>query len=149
MLVSIALDASGEFAVRSAKRANGVADYAWQLNAMAGELAPHQPPAEATTPFDMTLDRDTMIVFRLEPGAWEWESDPAKAIFLKADEPNDPFSVAENPPGQPRMLAVRFHAPAALGGCAWDYNLGVVVKQGGRRTPLVVDPKITNGGVTP
>ncbi|NNL87646.1 MAG: hypothetical protein HKP25_01120 [Marinicaulis sp.] len=45
------------------------------------------------------------------------------------------------------MMAVRFHAPAELVGCGFEYNLGVVVSQGGRKTPVVIDPKVTNGGV--
>jgi hypothetical protein len=48
--------------------------------------------------------------------------------------------------GNPRLFAARFHAPQSLAGCAYDYNLGVVVKQGGKRTPLVIDPEIKNGG---
>jgi hypothetical protein len=118
---------------------------------MVSELAPHDvAAADGATPFDLVLDRDAIVVFRLEPGAWEWESEPARALFLKEErdgrpQPHDPFSEVESPPSQPRLLAARFHAPAELSGCAYAYNLGVVVKQRGQATPLVIDPEIKNG----
>lgn len=149
--MSIGLDAAGEFAVKSARHRSGVADWSWQVAGLDRDLQPHAPPAAAdATPFDMSVDGDTIIVFRLEPGAWGFEMDTSKALFLKsrADDssyPHNPFSAAEHVGGNPRMIAVRFHAPEALAGCAYAYNLCVVVKQGGKRTPLVIDPKITNG----
>jgi len=153
ILMSIGLDGDGEFVVSSAKRGNGLPDYAWQLDDMLGDLTPHDAgDDENATPFDLVVDRDTMIIFKLTPGAWKWEADPAKALFLKktrrdsAAQPHNPFSVVEDVPGRPRMMAVRFHAPTELSGCGFDYNLGVVVKQGGRKTPLVIDPRIQNGG---
>ena len=148
--MSIGLDAAGEFAVKSAERALGIADWAWQLAGMADELRPHVPPtSDNATPFDLALNRDAIIVFRLEPGAWAFEADPSKALFLKSRAdgsawPHNPFSAASST-GNPREFAVRIHAAPSLAGCAYDYNLGVVVKQGGKRTPLVIDPKITNG----
>ncbi len=150
--MSIGIDAAGEFAVKSAKHRSGVADWSWQVAGLDQDLKPHAPPtADDATPFDLSVNADTIIVFRLEPGAWGFEPDASKALFLKtrADGsayPHNPFSAAGLVGGNPRMVAVRFHAPDSLGGCAYAYNLGVVVKQGGKRTPLVIDPKITNTG---
>ncbi len=152
--MSIGLDASGEFAVKSAKRRSGVADWSWQIADLDRDLRPHVPPAGAEgTPFDIALAADTIIVFRLEPGAWSFEAEASKALFLKSRAdgsaaPHDPFSAAGSVGGNPRMFAVRFHAPQALAGCAYAYNLGVVVNQRGKRTPLVIDPVIENGGDT-
>ena len=149
--MSIGLNAAGEFAVRSATRKSGVADWSWQIGDLARELRPHTPPAAAdATPFDMTLSADTIVIFQLEPGAWAFEPQASKALFLKSRAdgsayPHNPFSAAAPVGGNPRMLAARFHAAASLTACAYEYNLGVVVKQGGKRTPLVIDPKITNG----
>jgi len=154
VLMSIGLDAAGEFKVKSSIRRSGVADWSWQIADLTKQPQPHGPPAAAdATPFDMTLNADTIVVFRLEPGAWGFEPDASKALSLKprADGsayPHNPFSAAGLVGANPRMVAVRFHAPEALAGCAYAYNLGVGVKQGGQRTPLVIDPKISNGGGT-
>ncbi len=128
--MSIGLDANGAFNIRSAKRANGVADYGWQIDRMQRELAQHQPPANARTPFDSGGEDDVVIAFQLEPGAWEWESDPTSAFSMKSGQRYNPFSAAKRVSGKPRLLAVRFNAPTSLGQCRFEYNLGVVVKQG-------------------
>ena len=147
VLMSIGLDADGEFAVESAQRANGLPSYAWQLDDMLNELQPHDAgDSENATPFDMELSRDTIVVFQLKPGAWKWEADAEKALFLKEGQSHDPFTTVDEGPGQPRMMAVRFHADDALAGCSYEYNLGVVVNQGGKKTPLIIDPRIENGG---
>ncbi|MBT8473103.1 MAG: hypothetical protein KJN99_10915 [Marinicaulis sp.] len=99
--MSIGLDSDSEFGVSSAKRANGLPDYALQLDDMLGDLTPHNAgDAEDATPFDLQLSADTMIVFKLSPGAWKWEADPAKAFFMNAGQRLDPFSVAEDLPGR-------------------------------------------------
>ena len=156
--MSIGLDANGAFAVRSASRVNYLADYASRLDGMDRELTAHQPPKGAATPFDMRIERDTIVVFRLEPESWAWESVPAEALFLKDGQRHDPFSAAAQSPDRPRDFAVRINSPKALAGCSWDYNLGIVVNQGGQATPLTVnggansglhvilDPEIKNGG---
>jgi hypothetical protein len=152
LLLSVGLDADGEFEVRSAKSRSGVADWSWQIPSLVSALQPHAPPAsDDATPFDLKLNADTIVVFRLEPGAWSFEPAVDKALFLKtrADGsayPHNPFSSAQIVGGNPRLFAARFHAPQSLTACAYEYNLGVVVKQGGKRTPLVIDPKIQNGG---
>lgn len=149
--MSIGLDPEGEFEVRSAKGRSGVADWSWQLRNLVRALQPHVPPAAAdATPFDMMLNADTIVVFRLEPGAWSFEPGAEKALFLKSradgtEYPHNPFSSAQMVGENPRLFAARFHAQPSLAGCAYAYNLGVVVKQGGKRTPLVIDPKIQGG----
>lgn len=152
ILMSIGLDATGEFEVKSAKRRSGFADWSWQVAALASDLRPRVSPAGTdATPFDLVVSAGTIVVFQLEPGAWSFEADGSKALFLKSRAngsayPHNPFSAAAIVGGNPRQLAVRFSAPGSLSGCAYNYNLGVMVKQGGKRTPLVIDPKISNGG---
>lgn len=152
VLMSIGLNPDGDFKVRSAKRRGNGSDLAWHLREMRQELRPHAPPDGAGTPFDMEVEQDTIMVFQLEPGAWEWERDPVKALFLKDPQGDartarfNPFGTPEVSPGKSGALKVRFHASEALAGCAFDYNLGLVVRQAGRETPVVLDPKITNGG---
>lgn len=145
ILLSVNLDQNGEFTVSSAKRSRGRADYAQEVDAMVAELAPHATPAGAASPFDIAVERDTILIYRLEPGAWAWEDDAARALFMKRGQRHNPFTI-EARPGRPRTMAVRFHAPTALAGCAFDYNLGLVVRQGGQATPLVIDPRVVNKG---
>jgi hypothetical protein len=152
VLMSIALDAQGDLVASSAKGAGQGGGYAEQIDRLVAQLAPHQPPAGARTPFDMAVERSTIVVFRLEPGAWSWESEPARALFLKPTRPDgqpqrhNPFVALGNPPGRPRFFAARFDAPAALAGCVFYYNLGVIVRGAGGATPVILDPMIKNGG---
>jgi hypothetical protein len=150
LLLSVGLDADGEFEVRSANSRSGVVVWSWQVPSLVSALQPHaSPAADDATPFDLKLNADTIVVFRLEPGACSFESAVDKALFLKSRAdgstyPHNPFSSAWLVGGNPRLFAARCHAPQYLAGCAYAYNLGVVVKQGGKRTPLAIDLKITN-----
>ncbi|HNS86549.1 MAG TPA: hypothetical protein PKH09_06575 [Parvularculaceae bacterium] len=146
--MSIGLHADGAFKIRSAKRANGVANYTWQIDGMQQELAPHQPPEGARTPFDSGGEDDAVIIFQLEPDAWDWEDDPAKAFFMKSGQRYNPFGSVRRLPGKPRLLAVRFNAQPSLGQCRFEFNLGVVVKQDGLVTPLLIDPGRDGKGVS-
>lgn len=104
-------------------------------------------PAGARTPLDTAGARDTLIIFRLEPYAWAWEATPGKALFMKDGQRHNPFASPMPMPGHPRDLAVCYQAPTSLDGCRFEYNLGIIVRQNGLETPLVIDPGRDGSGV--
>lgn len=130
-------------------------DFTWQIDPLLKSATPVSAKGKRS-PLDMAFTNDTEVLYRLEPSAWVWESDPAKIFFLKSHtrdgltQPHHPFGAATPIAGRPDMISVRYDPEVRYRGCHYEYNLGVVVRQtiDGEtvETPLIIDPDAQNGG---
>ena len=153
-LVSIALDAQGGLTASTSTMALGQPGVAWAIDDLVSALEPMQTKGKRS-PLDMSFEDDTLVIYRLEPAAWVWETAPDKAFFLKARDRegraqrHNPFGAARPVPGHPDMIAVRNPSNPAYRGCKYEYNLGVVVRRntadGVLETPIIIDPEVKNG----
>ncbi|MEL7491546.1 MAG: hypothetical protein AAGJ73_12575 [Pseudomonadota bacterium] len=159
-LISIGLDETGGFAVRTETRP--------LLNLQIGQKAfraliddmlsaASEPDMSGNaTPMDFTTDVDTLTVYHLAPSSWAWAERSRDRFFMKSHnrrgkrQAHNAFGPARLVPGRDDLMAVRFNADAAFRSCSYSYNLGAIVRQQFGdvilETPIIIDPEVGNGG---
>lgn len=139
--------------MRSASSTLTSRDFEWRLDDLLKRAAPESSKGKRS-PLDMRISADTLIVFHLEPAAWEWAGSPEDVFFLKPKgrdgfpQIHNPFGRAEPIQGRNKMIAIRYNPEADFYGCHYEYNLGVVIHQMvddvRMETPLIIDPDMEN-----